>query len=153
MDGGVWANNPAAVALSEALAMLGGTGQGADSITMLSLGTGAAPGVSVLDQNSSWVGVAKDLAGMATSVWAGELLARRALDEGRFHRFQVVDARIAGAMNDPSVERLAALRAAAETVIAKQSDALDAAIEQLVPRWRQGANQVRHRATPPLPPS
>ena len=130
VDGGIWANNPAAVALSEALALSGGA-MPATAITMVSLGTGAAPGSSVLDQNGSWLGVAKDLAGMATSVWAGELLARRALDATRFHRFQVVDARVAGAMDDPSRERLAALEQAAQGLISKESVALDTVVAQL----------------------
>ncbi|MFT3860635.1 patatin-like phospholipase family protein [Micropruina sp.] len=130
VDGGMWANNPAAVGLSEALALTGGRAS-ADTICLVSLGTGAAPGSSLLDQNGTWLGAAHDLAGLATSVWAGELLARRALAASRFHRFQVVDARLAGAMDDPSRERLDALGRAAQQLITDRSDDLDAAIAQL----------------------
>lgn len=130
VDGGIWANNPAAVGLSEALALTSDSAS-TPALTMVSLGTGAAPAKPVLEENGLRLGYALDLVSLSTSVWSGELLARRALPAHRFHRFQVVDARIAGAMDDPSTERLAALESAAQTLISRRTSELDAAV---VPR-------------------
>jgi hypothetical protein len=95
---------------------------------MVSLGTGVAPPGVLFDADASWLGSARDLAGLATSVWAGEVLARRAVHGGSFHRLQIQDARVAGAMDDPSEARLDQLRKAAQALIVNQSDALDAAV-------------------------
>lgn len=81
---GAWANNPAAVALAEAVALAGGDVTG---LVMVSLGCGAAPGTAMAALNRSWLGEAQDPATMASTVWTGEVLARRALDPSRFHRF------------------------------------------------------------------
>lgn len=132
IDGGVWANNPSGVALTESVALTSDRGLTGSSVTLVSLGTGVVPGGSILDGNGSWLGAAKDLAGLATSVWAGEVLARRALGNAQYRRFQVLDPRIAGEMNDPSTERLKTLREAAETMIQRESDAIDALVAELV---------------------
>ena len=132
VDGGVWANNPSGVAISESVALTSQRGLTGSSVLLVSLGTGAVPGGSILDDEGSWLGVAKDFTGLATSVWAGEVLARRALGEGRYQRFQVLDPRIAGAMDDPSKERLAALRAAAEGLISRESAAIDRLVKELM---------------------
>lgn len=129
-DGGAWANNPAAVALAEAVALAGGDVTG---LVMVSLGCGAAPGTTMAALNRSWLGEAQDPATMASTVWTGEVLARRALDPSRFHRFQVVDRRVAGAMDDSSPARLAALEASAADHIAGIGAELDAAVAQLAP--------------------
>lgn len=131
VDGGVWANNPAAVAVAESVKLTAERGLTGSSVTVVSLGTGAVPGASILDGNGSWLGAAKDLAGLATSVWAGEVLARRALGNDRYRRLQVLDPRVAGAMNDPSTERLAVLRDAAENMIRQESASIDALVAQL----------------------
>lgn len=125
VDGGVWANNPAGVAIVESLALTGQRGLTGDSLTLVSLGTGIAPAGATFQSKHSWLGPARDLMGLATSVWAGEVLARRALAPGSFHRLQVVDAGIAGAMDDPSLSRLQQLREAAERTIAFESVTLD----------------------------
>ena len=128
-DGGAWANNPAAVALAEAVATTGGECAG---LVMVSLGCGAAPGMSMAALNRSWLGEAQDAVTMASTVWTGEVLARRALDPARFHRFQVVDRRVVGAMDDATAARLAALAAAAADYLAGVGDRLDAAVAQLL---------------------
>lgn len=97
----------------------------------MSLGTGVVPGGSILDGNDTWIGTAKDLAGLATSVWAGEVLARRAVGDARYRRFQVVDPRVAGAMNDPLASRLAVLREPAESMIQHESVAIDTLVAEL----------------------
>lgn len=132
IDGGVWANNPAAVALSEALALATGRALGVESIVMVSLGTGAAPGTTMVELNKSWLGETRDPATVATRVWAGELLARRSLDEANFHRFQIVDRRIAGPMDDADPDRLRALSDAAEQWITANAADIDATLVQLI---------------------
>jgi patatin-like phospholipase/acyl hydrolase len=131
VDGGVWANNPSAVALTESLAMTSEREQSSTSILLVSLGTGVAPGGSLFDGNQSWLGVAQDMTGLATSVWSGEVLARRALGVN-YKRLQVLDPRIAGAMDDPSEARLTALTDAAAHLIAAESATLDQLITELV---------------------
>jgi patatin-like phospholipase/acyl hydrolase len=130
VDGGVWANNPAGVAVIESLHLTGTAGVTGSSVTMVSLGTGVVPGDSVLGANTSWLGTAKDLTGLATSVWAGEVMAQRALGD-RYVRFQVEDARIAGAMDDPSTQRLDQLKSAADGLLKEKSDLLDSVISTL----------------------
>ena len=133
VDGGVWANNPSAVAVSESIALTSERGLTGSSVLLISLGTGVVPGASILDGSDSWLGAAKDMAGLATSVWAGEVLARRAVGNANYRRFQVIDARVAGGMNDPSDTRLAALKEAAEQMILQQSHSIDALVEELKP--------------------
>lgn len=131
VDGGVWANNPSGVAISESIALTSERGLTGSSVVLVSLGTGVVPGGSILDGNGSWLGTAKDLAGLATSVWAGEVLARRAVGNAKYRRFQVIDPRVAGAMNDPSTGRLAVLREAAESMIQHESTAIDTLVAEL----------------------
>ena len=139
-DGGVWANNPAGVALSEAVA--------ASSIgpVMVSLGTGAAPGTSMAELNRTWLGRADDPATMAGTVWSGEVLARRALPPSRFHRFQVVDRRVAGAMDDASPARLAALSSAAADFVSARAAELDSAAAMLTVGTGQKPSPTRATA-------
>lgn len=133
VDGGVWANNPSGVAVSESAALTTDRGLTGSSVVLVSLGTGVVPGASILEGNDSWLGAAKDLTGLATSVWAGEVLARRAVGNSKYWRFQVLDPRVAGGINDPSEERLAALRDAAEQMIQQESNSIDTLIEELKP--------------------
>ena len=72
VDGGVWANNPAGVAIVESLALTSARGLTGTSVVMVSLGTGVAPPGVLFDADASWLGSARDLAGLATSVWAGD---------------------------------------------------------------------------------
>lgn len=125
IDGGVWANNPSAVALSEAAALTSARQLTASSVLLVSLGTGMAPGGETFNETATWIGAAGDMIQTATSVAAGELLARRALPADNFVRLQVVDARVAGAMDDPSVARLTTLKSAADELIQSQNLLLD----------------------------
>lgn len=131
IDGGVWANNPAGVAVNESIAITARRGLQGSAVLLVSLGTGVIPGESVLEGTQSWLGSARDLIGLATSVGAGELLAQRAVGNAQYRRFQVVDSRVAGAMNDPSVERLKVLREAADALVARESADIDALIADL----------------------
>jgi hypothetical protein len=128
IDGGVWANNPAHIGLLEALAT-GHSDPG--SVLLVSLGTGASPNEPSFRVDLSWLGVAKETMEVATTVQTGHLMCQRYLAAGNYHRLQVVDPNIAGAMDDPSKERLAALAAAASRMIAGQSGNLDHIVGQL----------------------
>jgi patatin-like phospholipase/acyl hydrolase len=128
IDGGVWANNPAHVAL-EALTV---DRADPDSLLLVSLGTGASPTEPSYQAEMSWLGVAKDTMALATTVQTGHQLCQRYLAAANYHRLQVVDRNIAGAMDDPSKERLAALADAAQHMIVEQSATLDCVVAQLV---------------------
>jgi uncharacterized protein len=122
IDGGVWANNPSAVALSEAAALTEARQITATSILLVSLGTGIAPSGATFNETATWIGAASDTIKTATSVAAGEVLARRALPASNFVRLQVVDESVAGAMDDPAAARLAVLKNAADQ-LAKAEEA------------------------------
>jgi patatin-like phospholipase/acyl hydrolase len=79
IDGGVWANNPSAVALSEAAAMTAARQMTATSVLLVSLGTGMAPSGATFNETATWIGAASDTIKVATSVAAGELLLVEAL--------------------------------------------------------------------------
>lgn len=97
----------------------------ATSLLLVSLGTGMAPGGATFSDTATWIGAASDMIQTATSVSAGELLARRALPASNFVRLQVVDARVAGEMDDPAARRLTILKSAADQFIETQAEVLD----------------------------
>ncbi|MFF9870037.1 patatin-like phospholipase family protein [Streptomyces sp. NPDC013953] len=125
VDGGVWANNPAGIAVSESLVLNSANGLTGQSVFLVSLGTGMAPAGAAFDGTDSWIGSADDLVRTATSVAAGDVLARRALPEQNHRRLQIIDSRAAGAMDDPSRQRLEVLKAAADDLIRARSAELD----------------------------
>ncbi|WP_445170371.1 patatin-like phospholipase family protein [Mycolicibacterium sp. Dal123E01] len=128
IDGGVWANNPAHIGLLDALTI--GAAE-PHSVLLVSLGTGAAPSDPSFGIDLNWLGVAKETMAVATTVQTGDLLCERYIRAGNYHRLQVVDGSIAGAMDDPSAERLANLAAAATQMITQQSTTIDRIVEQL----------------------
>lgn len=132
VDGGVWANNPAAVALTESLHLTGERGMTGASVFLLSLGTGASTTAETFAATGSWLGAGAGIFGVATSVMAGEVIAKRSLAAGNYYRFQVIDDRIAGAMDDPSASRLQALASAAERMIRDSSTAIDLVVQQIL---------------------
>jgi uncharacterized protein len=132
VDGGVWANNPAGVALAESVPLTAARKMTGSSVLLVSLGTGVAPSGETFGGSASWIGAAGDTIKTATSVFAGELLAARALPASNYVRLQVVDQRIAGAMDDPSVARLEALKAAAMGLIQTQDVAISRLVAQLI---------------------
>ncbi|MFE9598956.1 patatin-like phospholipase family protein [Streptomyces hokutonensis] len=133
IDGGVWANNPSGIAVSESLILTAERGLTGRSVFLVSLGTGTASAGAAFDGTSSWIGSAGDLVKTATSVAAGELLARRAVPEQNYRRLQVVDNRVAGAMDDPSSQRLGVLKAAAGDLIRAKNADLVEIVARLVP--------------------
>lgn len=131
IDGGVWANNPSGVAVSESLTLTSDMGLTGQSLFLVSLGTGRATAGAVFDGTGSWIGSAGDLVRTATSVAAGEVLARRAVTEQNYRRLQVVDDRVAGAMDDPSSLRLGQLEAAAADLVRERGADLDDIVARL----------------------
>jgi patatin-like phospholipase/acyl hydrolase len=131
IDGGVWANNPSAVALAEAAPMTAARQITATSVLLVSLGTGVAPGGATFNETATWIGAASDTIKTATSVAAGEVLARRALPASNVVRIQVVDSSIAGAMDDPSSARLATLKTAADRLVEEEATQLDSLVTAL----------------------
>jgi predicted acylesterase/phospholipase RssA len=125
VDGGVWANNPAAVAITESLELTSQAGLTGRSVFLVSLGTGMAAAGGAFGGLDSWIGSGRDLVKSATSVTVGEVLAGRSLPSQSYHRLQVVDERIAGAMDDPSPQRLTALKGAADALIHTRGAELD----------------------------
>lgn len=132
IDGGVWANNPAGVAMAESLPLTAARGLTGDSVVMLSLGTGVPRSSAVFDETGSWLGSAQDLVRMATATTAGQTLAVRALGPSRVTRLQVEDDRVAGRMDDPSPARLGILKAATDDLLARSGPAIDAALARLL---------------------
>lgn len=124
IDGGVWANNPAALAITESIKMTSSRQLTGDSVFLVSLGTGMAATTPAFVGEASWLATVSDLAKMATSITGSDILATRALGDS-YARLQVVDDRIAGAMDDPSDTRLDALRAAAESLVQSESEEID----------------------------
>lgn len=125
VDGGVWANNPTGVALAESVALTSARSVTGSSVFLVSLGTGVAASGEIFRGTDTWIGSAGDIVKTATSVSAGEALMTRALPPSNYRRLQVVDDRVAGAMDDPSPERLSALNGAAAGLIAASSADID----------------------------
>jgi patatin-like phospholipase/acyl hydrolase len=134
VDGGVWANNPAGVALAESVPLTAERGLTGDSVVMLSIGTGVAATKETFVGTDPWIASAKDLVTMATGTTAGHTLAVRALSPSRVTRLQVEDDRVAGKMDDPSAARLSVLHAATAELIASSGAAIDAVLGHLVAR-------------------
>jgi patatin-like phospholipase/acyl hydrolase len=132
IDGGVWANNPAGVALAESIPVTTERGLTGQSVVMLSLGTGVARSVGVFDETAGWLGSAHDLVKMATATTAGQLLAVRALSPSRLTRLQVEDDRVAGKMDDPSEARLAILKSATDDLLAQSGPVIDGVVKRLL---------------------
>ena len=131
VDGGVWANNPAAVAVAESLALTSEAGLTGQSVFLVLLGTGMASATAAFRGTDSWIGSAGDLVKTATSVSVGHVLASRSVPPQSYRRLQVIDERVAGAMDDPSPPRLGALKAAADGLIQASSNDLDDIVARL----------------------
>lgn len=134
VDGGVWANNPAGVALAESVPLTAARGLSGQSVVMVSIGTGVATTKGVFGFTDPWIASARDFVTVATGTVAGHTLAMRALSPARVTRLQVEDDRVAGRMDDPSAARLSVLHAAATELLARSSTAIDAVLGQLSPR-------------------
>ena len=131
VDGGVWANNPAAVAVAESIVLTSQAGLTGQSVFLVSLGTGAPSATAAFRGTDSWIGSAGDLVKTATSVSVGHVLASRSVPAQNYRRLQVIDERVAGAMDDPSSQRLDALKAAADGLIRASSRDLDDIVARL----------------------
>ena len=133
VDGGVWANNPAGVALAESVPLTVERGLTGDSVVMLSIGTGVATTKGTFGSTDPWIASARDFVTVATGAAAGTTLAVRALSPARVTRLQIEDDSVAGRMDDPSAARLSVLRAAATELLALSGAAIDAVLGHLVP--------------------
>jgi len=130
VDGGVWANNPAVVAVMGLYPFVVHRGPSESALFLTSLGTGMSSAKPSFTAEASWAHAFVDVSKMATSISGSDVLASRALWDD-YARLQVIDDRIAGAMDDPSPARLGALRGAAETLIQTESDELDRIVARL----------------------
>ncbi|NWL32086.1 patatin-like phospholipase family protein [Paenarthrobacter nitroguajacolicus] len=124
VDGGVWANNPAALAITESIRITASQRRTGTSVFLVSLGTGMAASTPAFAGEGSWLAAFSDLAKIATSITGSDILATRALGDS-YARLQVIDDRIAGAMDDPSLSRLEALQQAAQSLIQSESGEID----------------------------
>lgn len=131
VDGGVWANNPAGVAIAESLAITNERGLSGRSVFLVSIGTGVGSSGATFSDTASWIGAAGDLMRLATSVGAGELLARRSLPASQYVRLQVHDDRIAGAMDNASSQRLSLLESATLELLQSRAADMTALIDGL----------------------
>lgn len=131
VDGGVWANNPAVVAVMESLSMTSEMKLTGKSVFLVSLGTGMAEAKPSFSGEASWASSFVDVAKMATSITGADVLATRSLGSS-YARLQVVDDRIAGAMDDPSQARLTALAGAAQQLILTENDEIDRVVSNVV---------------------
>jgi predicted acylesterase/phospholipase RssA len=130
VDGGVWANNPAVVAVMESLPMTSMMKLTGTSVFLVSLGTGMAEAKASFSGEASWGASFVDVAKMATSITGADVLAARSLGDS-YARLQVIDDRIAGAMDDPSPARLTALAGAAQHLISTESNEIDRIVSNL----------------------
>lgn len=130
VDGGVWANNPATVAIMGLYPLIVRRSPPGNTLFLTSIGTGMPNAKPSFAAEASWAGAFVDVAKMATSISGSDILASRALWDD-YARLQVVDNRIAGAMDDASPARLAALRGAAESLIQTESDEIDRIVARL----------------------
>lgn len=130
IDGGVWANNPAGVAITESIKLTSAMKLTGNSVFLVSLGTGMSSTTPSFVGEASWLEAFSDLAKMATSITGSDILAARALGDS-YARLQVIDDRIAGAMDDPSRPRLDALRAAADSLIRSESVEIDRIVSNI----------------------
>lgn len=137
IDGGVFANNPAACALVEALTSHPGT----ERCFMLSLGTGELNYSFPYDSAKNW-GVAKWAIPVLDIVFDGvsktvdyqlrQLLPHRDGESRRYFRLQTTLDGRNNRMDNPNPSNITALKALAYELIEKKSDDLDAICEELV---------------------
>lgn len=135
VDGGVWANNPAMVAISESLRMTAQRSLTATSVILVSLGTGQPPPKPQFDPHRPWLATLTDLVALGTGTDDAHRVMERALGPsggGRYWRFQAISPDVGGAMDDPTPTRVAVLKATAEALIRSQGPSLDAVIAGLI---------------------
>lgn len=160
IDGGVFANNPAACAYAEALDVLVPADGPPPEVHVLSIGTGTAPerpgrpgGPVPYERARGW-GLAEWAAPMLHVVFDGvsktvdhqmKLLCRdaHAPDRPRYHRVQGLLAAASPAMDDASPENIEGLLADAQRIVREHDRALDEACEALV-----AAADAREAVTP-----
>ncbi len=129
VDGGVWANNPSAVALCESLRITAQRSLTGTSVVLVSLGTGRPPVTPNFDPNRPWLSTLTDLVALGTGTDDAHRLVERALGphgSGRYWRFQASD--VPAAMDDPTPERVALLQSTAAALITSYGPSLDAMI-------------------------
>jgi len=153
IDGGVYANNPAACALVEAMCFFD---QKLDDIVMLSLGTGENTRPIKYEDAKGW-GLAKWAQPVLNVVFDGvsdtvhyqlQSLLTKGAQSGRYLRVQVDLTDANDDMDDASERNLRDLKVVAEKLIAENDAALDALAAHLT-----GAIPSRPRAAIPAMPS
>jgi patatin-like phospholipase/acyl hydrolase len=127
LDGGMWANNPAVIGYHEAIRIASERRLTADSVLVVSLGTGSSPTTGGAFKGS-WLDAFRGLAQLATDTNVNDFLIGHQLAAGppkRYWRFQTFDAAAAGHMDDPTPERIQALVVAANSLIEANAAELD----------------------------
>ena len=134
VDGGVWANNPSAVALAESLRMTEERSLTGTSVLLVSLGTGQPPPTPQFDPVKPWLSTVGDFVALGVATSDAHCLVERALGPhgaGRYWRFQVTNPALGGAMDDPTPQRLTVLRSAADELIRAERRALKTLVSVL----------------------
>jgi patatin-like phospholipase/acyl hydrolase len=135
IDGGVWANNPVMVGYLEALRLTVERKLTADSVYIVSLGTGSSPATGgQFSIAANWLSAFKDLASIATDTNINDASMRRHFPtaENRYWRLQSFDAAAVGSMDDPTPERIDSLMDAAVALIQERKVEIDGIVKNLV---------------------
>jgi predicted acylesterase/phospholipase RssA len=121
IDGGVWANNPVTIGYHQAIRIASERRLSSDSVIVVSFGTGSAPVEGgAFASNRTWLGSLTGLAGIATDTNIQDFVMAYQLNSAttqRYWRFQTFEAGAAGAMDDPTPERLNILALAARAMV------------------------------------
>jgi hypothetical protein len=135
IDGGVWANNPVILGYHRGLRLASDRGLPANHVVVVSLGTGAAAVEGgALAPSRTWLGSLTGLAANATDTHIQDFVMAYHHDgrgPRRYWRFQTFEAGAAGAMDDPTPERLDMLTRAAHALVESSRREFDAVADVL----------------------
>lgn len=134
VDGGVWANNPSVVALTESLKITSARSLTGTSVLLVSLGTGQPPPRPQFDPHRPWLSTVTDMVALGTGTDDSHRVLERVLGpsgSGRYWRFQPIGVDLGGAMDDATPARIASLSSTAASFIETNSGSIDQLITAL----------------------